>query len=301
MTNLQTVRALKTILSILSIFSFFTLIFLDESRAQSIPECTTATTLSTLLPNNECTLTPNTVQVSVYQFGVCTSAPSISDISNCDFFLNSLTPTTLNLGLNTTGDLNGATTDQITSKNYTHAVMIISNSVKLSTVFEFANAQQGYDGGTGTSCWTNGQTGGFLTVAASDNSITCGSVPNAVLTEYSYPYFGSTGTYTATATVGSKTNLYSLIQTTLPSTMASTDSNGTFIAVSQTMAAALDLTGLTQTQVNALTFDVSFMVTNAAKLTFYQDSNPGDYCATGSTPCVGNIEVNFIDVVVSAS
>jgi hypothetical protein len=207
----------------------------------------------------------------------------------------------LNLGLNATGDLNGANTAQITAKNYTHAVMVISNSVQLSTVFEFANAQQGYNGVAGTSCWTNGQSGGFLTSAASDNSITCGPVPNAVLTEFSYPYFASAGTYTQFVTLGSKTNLYSLVQAILPSTIASTQSNGAFIAVSQTMSAALDLTGLNQNQLNALTFNLSFMVTNAAKLTFYQSSTPGTYCANANTPCVGNIEVNVIDIVVSAS
>ena len=54
--------------------------------------CTANTTLSSLLGStsqNECTVTPDFVKIGVYQFGICTSMPTNTDVSMCDFFLSS--------------------------------------------------------------------------------------------------------------------------------------------------------------------------------------------------------------------
>ena len=265
--------------------------------ATPLPRCTSATTLATLLPSNECTLTPDTVILDVYQFALCTSEPLIDDVNNCDFLLNSTTATSLNLSAGSTGSLTGASLAELGQKDYTYVMLVIAKSVQFKTTFTFDTAQYGYDGVSGNSCRTNGQSNGFLTPLSSDNSITCGANPTPFLTEYHYPYFGAVGNYTASVCLSDKTNSYSLIQGPVPSTLAASSENGSHIQVSQLMPASLDLTAVDLANLNV---NISFMVTDAAKLTFYQDPTAGTYCALADTPCAGNIEVNFLDVIVTS-
>ncbi len=282
------------------LFSITVYSFLAGVGQAATPSCTSATTLTTLYDStgsNQCTLTPDTVALDVYQFALCTSAPSIANTGNCDFLLNSTTPTRLNLSAGLTGSLSGASLAELGQKVYTHVMLVIENSVQFRTTFTFDTAQYGYDGTSGTSCWTNGQSNGFLTAAASDNSITCGANPAPSLTQYSYPYFGAAGTYTASVSLSGKTNTYSLIRGPVPSTLATSSVNGSHIQVSQLMPASLDLTVADLANLNV---NISFMVTDAAKLTFYADPTAGTYCALANIPCVGNIEVNFLDVIVTS-
>jgi len=270
------------------------------AHAQGIPKCTPTTTLATIFAqtgNNECSVTPDKVDMEIYQFGVCTSDPSVTDTSNCDFFLNSNSPTTLNLTAGASGTLAGATLTEIGQKNYTHLVLVMGNAIKFSTTFGFITPQLGFDGASGPLCWTNGQSNGFLTPAASDNSITCGSNPSPALTTYSYPYFVVSGNYSVTENLSGKGNSYTLIQGPVPSTVSSSDGGGNYIHLRQTMPTALDLRAA---DLANLAVDISFKVTDAAKLTFYQNPAAGIYCATPNTPCVGNIEVNFIDILISS-
>lgn len=272
----------------------------SAANAQGIPKCTPATTLATIFSqtgSNECSVTPDKVDIDIYQFGVCTSEPSVTDTSNCDFFLNNSSPTTLNLTAGASGTLAGATLAEIGQKNYTHLVLVMGNAIKFATTFEFSIPQLGFDGASGLLCWTNGQSNGFLTPAASDNSITCGSNPSPTLTTYSYPYFGVSGNYLITENLSGKGNSYTLVEGPVPSNVATSDGGSNYIHVRQNMPTSLDLR---TADLANLVVDISFKVTDAAKLTFHEDPVAGIYCATASTPCVGNIEVNFIDILISS-
>jgi len=279
---------------------FFNLaVLLNTAHAES---CTSSTTLSGLIDStgqNECTVTPDNVNFDVYQFGICTSDPTYSDLDSCDFILNQLAPVEFNLGSGDTGTLTGATLNNIGAKNYTHTFITLKNSVNLTTQFTFDTDQQGYDGTYGPVCWTNGQSDGFKTDTPTDNSITCGLLSAADPTEtpYNYNYLGASGTYTTSlTTTEGNTNDYTITQGLAPSSIATTDTDGVYIFTKQALGTALDLTSVDLPNYN---IDISFLVTDAAKMVF----NTGEYCHTSKDVseggCLGNIEVEAIDVVIT--
>ena len=259
--------------------------------------CTANTTLNSLIQStsqNECTVTPDFVKMGVYQFGICTSMPTNTDVSMCDFFLSSNNATTLTLGINSSGTLEGASQDAIEQKVYTHATMVIDNAIFLKDSFQFDTAQKSSGGEQGAICWTNGKPNGFLTDSPTDNGVTCGSIDESVETEASYKYFGASGNYFASVTNSlGTTNNYTLVQGLAPSAIATDDDNGSHIFMAQEMKTSVDMTGNPD-------LDISFKVTDAAKLTFYNGSQNGvNFCTDTSQPCVGNIEVNTIDLKVT--
>lgn len=259
--------------------------------------CNANTTLSNLFQstgNNECTVTPDYVKFGLFQFGICTEMPTSTDISMCDFILGSDNATILTLGLNSSGAVPGASQEDLEQKVYTHAVMVIDNAIFLKDSFQFDTAQKSSDGEQGEICWTNGKPNGFLTDSPSDNGVTCGSTDEAVETEASYKYFGASGNYFASVTNSlGTTNNYTLVQGLAPSAVATNDENGSHIFMAQEMKTSVDMTGNPD-------LDISFKVTDAAKLTFHDGARDGvDFCTDPSQPCVGNIEVNTIDLKIS--
>ena len=237
---------------------------------------------------NTCTVTPDYVRLGVYQFGICTSMPTNTDVTMCDFFLSSNNATTLTLGINSSGTLDGASQDAIEQKLYTHALMLIDNAIFLKDSFQFDTPRKSSGGEVGAICWTNGKPNGFLTDSPLDNGITCGTTDQAVATESAYKYFGVSGNYSTSVTNSlGTTNNYTLVQGLAPSAVATTDQNGTHIFMAQEMKTSVDMTGNPD-------LDISFKVTDAAKLTFYN----GIYCSDTGNECMGNIEVNTIDLKV---
>lgn len=259
--------------------------------------CNANTTLSSLIEStgrNECTVTPDYVKLGLFQFGICTGMPTNTDISMCDFILNGDNATILSLGINSSGALPGASQKDLKQKLYTHAFMVIDNSIFVKDSFQFDTARKSSGGEQGEICWTNGKPNGFLTDSPSDNGVTCGSTDNAVETEASYKYFGMSGTYVASVTNSlGTTNFYTLVQGLAPSAVATNDENGSHIFLAQEMKTSVDMTGNPD-------LDISFKVTDAAKLSFYDGARDGvNFCTDPSQPCVGNIEVNTIDLKVS--
>jgi hypothetical protein len=259
--------------------------------------CTANTTLSSLFQStsqNVCTVTPDYVKIGVYQFGICTSMPTNTDVQMCDFFLSSNNATTLTLGINSSGTLDGASQAAIGQKVYTHAIMVIDNKIFLKDSFQFDTARKSSDGQEGAICWTNGQPNGFLSDSPTDNGVTCGSTDEAVETEASYKYFGVSGNYSASVTNSlGTTNNYTLVQGLAPSPVATDDDNGSHIFMAQEMKTSVDMTGNPD-------LDISFKVTDAAQLSFYDGSQNGvNFCTDTLQPCVGNIEVNTIDLRVT--
>jgi hypothetical protein len=277
----------------------FTSFFCFSANAAHAVSCNASTTLDSLwrsTGNNECTVTPDFVKLGLFQFGLCTEMPTYTDISMCDFILDGENATILNLGINSSGDLPGASQKDLDQTLYTHAFMVIDNSVFVKDSFQFDTARKSSDGSQGEICWTNGQPNGFFTDSPSDNGVTCGSIDNAVDTEASYRYFEQSGNYVASVTNSlGTTNLYALVQGLAPSALATTDENGSYIMMAQEMLTSVDMTGNPP-------LNISFKVTDAAKLSFYDGSASRggvNFCTDTSQPCVGNIEVNTLDVRVS--
>ena len=299
MTPLKSMPSIITKNPSINLACFVATSFLSLAANTAYAEsCQATTTLASLLADtgdNTCTVTPDYVKLEVYQFALCTEMPSNDDITKCDFILNSSAETTLTLGTNSKGVLSGASQAALQGSEYTHAFMVIGSKIFLKDSFQFSSDRKSSDGGEGTICWTNGNSNGFLTADPADNGITCGDSDGSKDTEASYKYFGFKGNYFASVTNSlGTTNNYTLVQDLAPSPIATADNNGSYIFMAQEMKTSVDMTGNPA-------LDISFKVTDAAKLTFYDGSNDDDvnFCTDTKQPCVGNIEVNTIDLKVT--
>lgn len=312
MTPLKSMPSIITKNPSINLACFVATSFLSlAANTANAASCTADVTLAALvasapldaLQKNTCTVTPDYVKLEVYQFGLCTSMPTNTDVSMCDFILNSPAATPLTLGTSSTGVLSGASQAALQESEYTHAFMVIGSKIFLKDSFQFSSDRKSSDGGEGKICWTNGTPNGFLTDSATDNGVTCSSSDASVQTEASYRYFGTSGTYSADVTNSQNTtNYYTLVQGlagTSASVVATTDVNGSYIFMAQQMASSVNMAS--DTAGTLPTLNLAFKVTDAAKLTFYDGSNDGvNFCTDTEQPCVGNIEVNTIDLQISA-
>ena len=312
MTPLKSMPSIITKNPSINLACFVATSFLSlAANTANAASCTADVTLAALvasapldaLQKNTCTVTPDYVKLEVYQFGLCTEMPSNDDITKCDFILNSPAATTLTLGTSSTGVLSGASQAALKGSDYTHAFMVIGSKIFLKDSFQFSSDRKSSDGGEGAICFTNGNSNGFLTDSATDNGITCGDSDGSKDTEASYRYFGTSGTYSADVTNSQNTtNYYTLVQGlagTSASVVATTDVNGSYIFMAQQMASSVNMAS--DSAGTLPTLNLAFKVTDAAKLTFYDGSNDGvNFCTDTEQPCVGNIEVNTIDLQISA-
>ena len=103
-----------------------------------------------------CYHTPQTMEVKIYEFGLCTGAASpLSRSSNCSTLFSAADGKVVNLSVGSSLPLSdGITLDEGT---YTHGYLLVSNLFKIKSVIEFSTDRVDDTGGTGKFCYTDGR------------------------------------------------------------------------------------------------------------------------------------------------
>ena len=112
-----------------------------------------ATCSGTSTGPNECHKEVTTFKLKVYEFGLCTDYPTVTDRSKCtELFKN--TGFDLAISKNASLPLGGSVS--LTEGTYTHAYIIVDNNTHLKSVHEFSADRKDMAGNSGKFCYSNG-------------------------------------------------------------------------------------------------------------------------------------------------
>ena len=124
-----------------------------------------------------CHAIPDTYTITLYEMGLCNDiseqSSTVPDIvTSCQTaFLNS-TGSTVNVENNVTGSLSGGTSSRPDDNTYSYGFIKVDAKMIMKNHSIFSVARNDFNGGTGTSCWTNGNPFGGITT-------TCGNEVDA--------------------------------------------------------------------------------------------------------------------------
>ena len=124
-----------------------------------------------------CWSVPDTYTITLYEMGMCndiseqsSNVPNIQ--ASCQTaFLNSA-GSTVTVENNVTGSLSGGTSSRPDDNTYSYGFIKVDAKMIMQNHSIFSVARNEYNGGTGTSCWTNGNPFGGITT-------TCGNEVDA--------------------------------------------------------------------------------------------------------------------------
>lgn len=120
-----------------------------------------------------CFATPQAMNITLYEFGLCTSSASPDDRDQCvNLFSN---PIGTEIELSAGVSLPLTTSISVPEGTYSHAFIVLSNVTSVETLIEFSNARTDDGGGSGTYCYTDGRS-----INNSDSIISCGNDPSSV-------------------------------------------------------------------------------------------------------------------------
>lgn len=158
--------------------SVITLITASESFADTT--CSSSSWYSTHTGGNAanagdgyCFSTPQAMNITLYEFGLCTSAASPSDRDQCTTLFSNPAGTALELSAGISLPLSAGVS--ISEGSYTHAFVVLSNVTSLETVIEFSTTRTDDSGDAGIYCYTDGRS-----INLFDSIISCGNDPTAV-------------------------------------------------------------------------------------------------------------------------
>lgn len=102
-----------------------------------------------------CYHTPESMEIIIYEFGLCSGAAIPSSRStNCSTLFSAVDGQTMNLSVGSTLPLSDGIT--LNEGTYTHGYLLLSNLFKIKSVIEFSTDRVDDIGGTGKFCYTNG-------------------------------------------------------------------------------------------------------------------------------------------------
>ena len=111
----------------------------------------------------DCAFAPDEYTVTIYEMGLCTSAPIVPTTSSaykldtCSTVISSAEGQTINLAAGSELTLTDVT--RPTNGTYTHAYMVLGNSFGITVTKQFTNTMHRYDTATsGNFCWTTSGT-----------------------------------------------------------------------------------------------------------------------------------------------
>ena len=249
---------------------------------------------------NSCETTPDALKVKFYRLALCKSKPTYDNSGDCVFLLDKSSPveTTISVGKSSNllvGDIS------IPEGTYPYAMLLIDTTIEVKTTFEFAAANPQFDGqtqrGTGTKCWTNGNTITWGYSATADQPMTCGSNPNPQFSSETFKAFGEevgSGVTNKILNFDTPTtvfDVYLLSDRVTPATVGKVGGypvgDAVFIWGVQTFKSPPRITSKT-TNVN-----LGFKLTNGIDLNFN-----GWQGVCGGSPCVEGINVTSFAFVV---
>ena len=221
-----------------------------------------------------CYHTPQTMEVKIYEFGLCTGAATpLSRSSNCSTLFSAADGKVVNLSVGSSLPLSdGITLDEGT---YTHGYLLVSNLFKIKSVIEFSTDRVDDTGGTGKFCYTNGDS--VNDDPAPKSVISCGvdaSAAQVSSERSSVGYTTAGGDYTSKQVgyglvMGGETILTDLYMTTADGVEAeNADQEAAFFAI-QTLVDEVIITP------NTTELDIAFSITDGVVLGFGIDFGSG--------------------------
>ena len=221
-----------------------------------------------------CYHTPESMELIIYEFGICTGAVSPGTRTNkCSTLFKDSSGKTVNLAVGDSLPLSdGVTLDEGT---YTHGYLLVDNLFKTKAIIEFTTDRTDDRGGVGKICYTDGR--------SVDNNVpvmSCGTDASAALPA---PETSSVGDNSGSPYV-SKVLGYSLVMagetvvtdlymaTTAGVEAANQGEEAAFFG-SQALSAPVTINP------NTTSVDISFVITNGVTLGFPNEAGRGPYDA----------------------
>ena len=228
--------------------------------------------------NGYCYHTPESMELKIYEFGICTGAVSPSTKTNkCSTLFKDSSGKTVNLAVGDSLPLSdGVTLDEGT---YTHGYLLVSNLFKTKAIIEFTTDRTD-DGGpddppgprTGKICYTNGRS-----VDDDVPVMSCGTDASAASPApetSSVGYITDGGTYVSrvlgyTLVMGGETVVTDLYMATTAGVEASIESEEEAFFGSQAFSAPVTINP------DTTSLDISFVITNGVTLGFPSGAGRG--------------------------
>ena len=122
----------------------------------SVAQPVTCTGTSGVSSGEECLKEVTSFKLKVYEFGLCTDYPTVTDRSKCTELFKNTTGFDLAISKNASLPLGGTVT--LTEGIYTHAYIIVDNNTHLKSVHEFSAVRKDMAStpGEGKFCYSNG-------------------------------------------------------------------------------------------------------------------------------------------------
>ena len=121
--------------------------------------------------NFYCLQTPETLSLTFYELGMCTSNVTPSDRSGCTPIFKNTSGKEIDLSKGAIADLVDEVT--LTEGTYTHGYLVVDHTVKLSVSMELSGARTDDSGGSGKHCFTDGRS-----INNSPSILTCDTSPD---------------------------------------------------------------------------------------------------------------------------
>ena len=259
-------------------------LFLNVGAAAAGKDCTNTSTLLTHQGANTaavsdgggppddgyCYHTPESLELVVYEFGVCTGAVSpATRPDKCSTLFKNSSGTTVNLAVGDTLPLSDSVT--LDEGTYTHGYLLVGNVFKTKAIIEFTTDRTDDRGGVGKICYTDGR--------SVDNNVpvmSCGTDASAVLPapETSSVGYTSGGTYVSkvlgySLVMAGETVVTDLYMATTAGVEASNPSEEAAFFGSQAFSAPVTINP------NTTSLDISFVITNGVTLGFPNEAGRG--------------------------
>jgi len=259
-------------------------LFLNVGAAAAGKDCTNTSTLLTHQGANTaavsdgggppddgyCYHTPESLELVVYEFGVCTGAVSpATRPDKCSTLFKNSSGTTVNLAVGDTLPLSDSVT--LDEGTYTHGYLLVGNVFKTKAIIEFTTDRTDDRGGVGKICYTDGR--------SVDNNVpvmSCGTDASAVLPapETSSVGYTSGGTYVSkvlgySLVMAGETVVTDLYMATTAGVEASNPSEEAAFFGSQAFSAPVTINP------NTTSLDISFVITNGVTLGFPSGAGRG--------------------------
>jgi len=168
---------LNKFVRLVAIASFGGLISMQAAGVYAATVCSSTSTAADHLNNDAangdpgyCFATPNVLELTFYEFGLCNSAASPTSKDNCKAVFKDVSGTRLNVSKDAVADLIKETS--LEEGTYTHGYLIVGNGTKIKLSFEFSTARTDDTGGSGVYCYTDGRS-----INTSNSIMSCGTSP----------------------------------------------------------------------------------------------------------------------------
>lgn len=262
----------------------FMTLFLNVGAAAAGKDCTNTSTLLTHQGANTaavsdgggppddgyCYHTPESLELVVYEFGVCTGAVSPGTRPDkCSTLFKNSSGKTVNLAVGDSLPLSDSVT--LDEGTYTHGYLLVGNVFKTKAIIEFTTDRTDDRGGVGKICYTDGR--------SVDNNVpvmSCGTDASAVLPapETSSVGYTSGGTYVSkvlgySLVMAGETVVTDLYMATTAGVEASNPSEEAAFFGSQAFSAPVTINP------NTTSLDISFVITNGVTLGFPSGAGRG--------------------------